>query len=129
MADLTGFFGRTTNEPVSYELYYASVPFGVFMSKGELDGVMFLGFGGIRGEFTTSENYILKYFDGGQLKTAIVDSRMCPIVCDGTFRVEITERCNMMGDEDHLRYYTYVVYVPSLPTLNQTMTTEWQSIG
>jgi len=109
-------------------IYHVTAPFGIYWTEGD---------GSIQGSFLYKEgsyemqmveNYIVKYFDGNELKTIILNAENTSIVVDETFRLEtITYREYYYRDKDnvYMDYYvehgmTYKIHLPFLPNLNST---------
>jgi len=114
-----------------YEVYKATVPFGEFISSGELGGFMFFGFGGVSGSLSGDEYYLVKYFDGEELKTLKLDAEDTPLIVDGTLRLEVISEPTIIRwffifktvSED--MFPDYRIHIPYLPEVNQTMREDW----
>ena len=119
-------------ESTEYEIYKATVPFGVFMVEGNMGGVMFMGTGMISGSISSEETYFLKYFDGDELKSISFDAEDVSIVVDGTFVLEeiipVAKSTWLFWDnsDPHTWSKEHKIHIPYLPTVNRTLTEDWQ---
>jgi hypothetical protein len=121
---------------VSYPIYRATVPFGVFTLEQSATGflVWFSASGSI------SETYYIKYMDGNQLKTVEFPARDMPLTVDGTFCYQVIsykiQNLNYYGDiisesivtTDFLHTTPKTdisVHIPYLPNASENMTNGW----
>lgn len=116
------------------DIYRATVPFGEFVQSGRLSGVVFFGFGGIRGSFSGEEFYLIKYFDGNEIKTLKLGAEKVPLIVDGTFQLEIISDYSTgktffifpwSEKPSRDKYPRYKIHIPYLPEVNQTLTEDW----
>jgi len=102
------------------------------MVEGNMGGVMFLGTGVISGGISSEETYFLKYFDGDELKSLSLEADEVSIIVDGTFKLEeeIHIRTSWFmtwkSEEECCWLTKYRIHIPYLPTINQTLTEDWQ---
>jgi len=116
-----------------YSCYRVIAPFGIFAIEGEGEiGGGFIVFHG-SSEFELREEYVVKYFDGNELKTKILDAEKTSLIVDGTFRLEKNTmkkaKFKVGIDEPKIldsfgSKYTYKVHIPYLPNVPQT-TDDW----
>lgn len=121
-------FWRVSTEVSTYhEIYSARLPFGVFMSSG--GGSFILGTGGF--SFGTDEVYLVKYFDGVELKSLELEASKTSLIVDGTFRLE---EITLDVEQNVLWWRQKFVgtmmrgrrlHIPYLPEVNQTLTEDW----
>lgn len=117
----------STEVSTYYEIYNARLPFGVFLSSG--GGSFILGTGSF--SVSTDEVYLIKYFDGEELKSLELEAEKTSIVVDGTFRLEeITLDVEQNELWWHHKYVGTLIrerrlHIPYLPDVNQTLTEDW----
>jgi len=97
-----------TAPSVYYPIYKATLPFGII----EVSGGFILGTGHISGE----ETYYIKYWKGQELLSLSIAAEHCPIIIDGTFRLEQASGGAVQS---------FKIHIPKLPEANQTWSTEW----
>jgi len=126
----------TVTQVTYYDCYRVTAPFGVFVveGEGEIAG-SFIAFYG-SSEFELREEYVIKYFDGNELKTKIFDAEKTPLIVDGTFKfevVKIEDGHYKVGIDEPIRFYqfsqgypkyVYKIHIPYLPNVPQT-TDDW----
>jgi len=118
-----------------YQIYRVTAPFGVFAveGQGEIGGLFIVFYGSYSIELT--EQYVVKYFDGDELKTKIFDATTVSIVIDETFTLEQifteeyrfdrgTGECLEPTDDSRYKETIWRIHLPFLPGINKT-TTEW----
>ena len=119
----------STEVSTYYEIYNARLPFGVFLSSG--GGSFILGTGGF--SINTDEVYLIKYFDGEELKSLELDAEKTSIIVDETFRLEeITLNVDQNELWWHRKYVGTLVrerrlHIPYLPDIDQTLTEDWDT--
>lgn len=117
-----------------YDIYYVNAPFGIVWVETTGSGSFLFMAGSLHLGSEVSETYIVKYLDNGELHTKTFDSTKIPIVPDGTFQLEYSERwethernlfgTNLRGPYDK----TYRIHIPQLPALNETISMEWSYV-
>ena len=130
------FIVSTVTYTDDLKIYSATLPFGVFSVKGEIDGVYLFVAGSVSGSISGAEIYSIKYLEGGQLKTLILDAEATPLIVDGTMIVErshdrvgkIGGVSYMLGNRTPTRFenssYTYKIHIPYLPE-HEPLTDDW----
>ena len=108
-----------------YDVYAMTAPFGFFSISGEFSGGLFHFNGEIRG----TENYDVKYFKDGVLKTVVCDSQITDVIVDGTLRLERIEvlQTYYLGfwlQKDHVKYI-YKIHIPYLPE-HEPISEDWR---
>ena len=130
------FETRDVAHSTFYDIYRVTAPFGVFIVEGHGEGggciIVFHG----EFDFEMMEQYVVKYFDGNEVKTGIYNAEETPLVVDGTLRLEriVTKKTSFWkstGDvkwveDSYLWNYQYKVHIPFLPN-TEPMTEEWQT--
>ena len=112
-----------------FDLYYATVPYGILWveTKGGAVFFLFAGAGYIEGNL--QETYIVKYYIGNEIHSLDLKSSWTPLVEDGTFQLEkyrnpdysdTLEQNPTDGEE-----WLYKIHIPKLPEINQTTNDDW----
>lgn len=150
---LLGFFwmvvdvctSTTTIEHESrrFDIYHCTAPFGIIWVESSADGCFLFIAGSYSMDMALSEDYIVKYFSGEKLKTKIFKSTTTSVIPDGKFYLEqqwwVKRTYNMFGKltriddsrkndfEDKVEDYwdVWIIHIPELPKLNQTISKEW----
>lgn len=132
---LASIFTATHHEYHEYcDIYKATVPFGEFVQTGRLGGFMFFGFGSVGGSLSGEEFYLVKYFDGEELKTLKLDADETSLIVDGTLQLEIISTYSSgrhffvfdWVEKPHRDSYPeYRIHIPYLPEVNQIMKEGW----
>jgi len=113
-----------------YDIYNLKAPFGIFWTEGGMSGNIIY----FRGYTEMVENYVVKYFDGNELKTKIFNAEETSIVVDNTLRLEQLDSYTEDGwwwyRSHHRRYNVYpidkwIIHIPYLPDINTTLTEDW----
>ena len=133
---ITDFDGRVEWVSEYYDLYHVNAPFGEFWV--DIEGQFIFGCGRITSEF--KEAYVAKYFKDGYLLTLNLDAEKTPVAPDGIFCLEIQRKSIWLRywyeSESHVELYQkpfdkdyirYVIHVPALPSVNQTL--QWEIVG
>jgi len=124
-------FETTTIIDTYHEMYTVTAPFGVIYvnQTGDMSGSLFYTKGSF--ESTLSETYIAKYMEGNQLRTITTNT---PIIVDGNFTLQehitIIEYKNSIYHEIKSNKTTteWIIHIPSLPSLNQTLNNDYTII-
>ena len=127
-----------------YPIYRCTAPFGVLSLEISGSGSFILASGSFSIEGGLSEKYVVKYWDGDELKTQILSAESTSVIVDDTFQLELmywqevqyhkeTGRRRVNGDsmtndidgevEDY--WHEWLIHIPLLPPPNETITTEW----
>lgn len=115
---------------VEYPIYHVTAPFGILWIETTGGGRFIFGCGGFDIDSQMSEEYIVKYMAGNELRTKIFDATKVSVIPDGTFQLEkVTRHENVRYLSGRIDQYnlgvTWYIHVPFLPKMNQTVTTEW----
>ena len=121
-------YNRTweTTEIHYHDIYKAKCPFGVFAVEGRIAG-SFLFFAG---EQSLNEEYVIKYFNDGVLKTIILNAERTDVIIDGTLQLEETRtifhwRYLCMEDGQRIKGSYWRIHIPYLPDVEDDITVEW----
>ncbi len=98
---------------VTHDLWYAKAPFGVCYS--DVSGSFIWGSGSINTD--AGESYMLKYWEGNELKSMTVDASKTSIVVDGKFQIEqiYTVKHYVIINSDNVILKQQLLHLPSLP--------------
>ena len=98
---------------VEHDLWYAKAPFGVCYS--DVSGHFIWGSGSISSD--VGESYMLKYWEGDQLKSMTVDASTTSIVVDGKFQIEQTYSVKhfVIMNQDVSTLKTIILHLETLP--------------
>ena len=107
-----------------FDIYVTTTPFGFFSVQGEIHGGLFFFDGTIRG----AENYDVKYFQHGVLKTVVCNAEETDVIIDKTLRLERIDIRNgywfLVWRWDAHERYEYKIHIPYLPEVD-VLTEDW----
>jgi hypothetical protein len=125
----------------TYDIYSVTAPFGMVYrdTSASMHGSVFLFAGAFSGSMNTqvSENYATKYMIGDELHSITCKASDTPIKIDGNFTITINyykhyswnTYWNVKSTHDDTFSYGYIIHLPSLPQLNQTLTDDYRIVG
>jgi hypothetical protein len=108
-----------------FPIYTATVPFGIYTQEGSGGGLFFA----FSFRWSSTESYVVKYWDDHLLKTEVFESEETPLYVDGTFRLHgrfIERRCYLLVLPVSIRqWWEFTVHIPYVPENVTRMTEDW----
>ncbi len=133
-----GLSTRTTINEVTiteYPIYHCTAPFGLIWIEESASGTLLFIVGSYSATSTLTETYNVKAFDNNELFTKVFDATNVRVVPDGSFYLEERHTEQVTWDRNGKELFRYdrgkiwLIHIPELPTLNQTISMEWTEIS
>lgn len=133
-----GIETRTTIHEVTiteYPIYHCTAPFGLIWVEESASGRVLFIVGSYSSTSALTETYNVKAFDNNELFTKVFDATDVSVVPDGHFFLEKQHTERVIYDRNGKEIFRYnegkvwLIHIPELPRLNQTISMEWTYVG
>ena len=133
-----GISTRTTIDEVTiteYSIYHCTAPFGLIWVEESSSGSFLFIVGSYSSTSALTETYNVKAFANNELFTKVFDATKVRVVPDGAFYLEKQHTEQVTWDRNGKELFRYnrgrkwLIHIPELPRLNQTISMEWAYVG